>query len=225
MTWRSRLPTGRVSILRGTAVVGLALGAVAVLAGCTGVSPSGSSTTAAATSGAGSAGSGAAGGSGASSGSEGAGSATPTGGAGALDATAFSRACDELAPEATVTAAYPGMTATSKPRAPKKSDAAVIGSYDGTVCSWKNDSGTTMTLAVGRFSDASLTTLKNSLVTSSNPVPTYQGEGYFDLDGATGTAEAFTGDYWIVATSADPVFAEPGGAEPLVDAAIAALAS
>ena len=115
------------------------------------------------------------------------------------------------------------MIALSSPAAPKKSDAAVIGSYGGTVCSWKNAAGTTMTLAVGEFAPVSLTRLKNSLVTSSNQVPTYDGEGYFDLDGTTGTAEAFTGSYWVVATSADAAFSEPGGAEPLVDGAITAL--
>lgn len=212
----------RVSILRRVLVVSASAVAVTALvgtlAGCTTTPPTeaGASSTAAGS--AGSAPNGSATGAPAPS-------ATPTGGAGVLDATEFETSCDTLAPAATVSAAYPGMTALSSPDAPKKSDAAVIGSYGGTVCSWKNAAGTTMTLAVGRFSTASLTKLKNSLVTSSNPVPTYNGEGYFSLDGTTGTAEAFTGDYWVVATSADPTFGEPGGAEPLVDAAIAAVSA
>lgn len=149
-------------------------------------------------------------------------SPSPTGGAGALTATPLSVACDTLAPDAAVTAAYAGMAPVTEPDVPAKTDAAVIGAYEGTVCQWKSDTAV-MTLAVGRFDDDSLTRLKNSLIRTSNAVPTYDGEGYFDLVGTTGTAEAFTGSYWVVAVSDDPVFGEPGGAEPLVDAAITAL--
>ncbi|GAA4265073.1 hypothetical protein [Frondihabitans peucedani] len=204
MTAASGHSPARLAILRRIAVPALALASVGVLSGCTGTQPGAPTTSAAARP---------------------APSATPTGGAGALDATAFSEPCDQLVPETTIAASYAGMTALTKAAAPAKSDAAVIGAYGGTVCTWKNAAGTTMTLAVGRFSTASLTKLKNSLVVSSNPVPTYRGEGYFDLVGDQGTAEAFTGDYWVVATSADPTFGEPGGAEPLVDAAIASLSA
>ncbi|WP_286343910.1 hypothetical protein [Frondihabitans sucicola] len=207
MTAALRSSSVRVSILRRVAVGALVVAAATALAGCTTTPPS------SATSKAGSASDGSGGGAGSDSGDSEP-SATPTGGAGVLDASTFTMPCDTLVPAATVDAAYAGMNPLGSPDAPKKSDAAVIGSYDGTVCSWKNASGTTMTLAVGKFSPASLTRLKNSLVVSSNPVPTYDGEGYFTLDGATGTAEAFTSDYWVVATSADPTFGEPGGAEP-----------
>ena len=132
--------------------------------------------------------------------------------------------CTTLAPEATITSAYSGMSADSRAKAPQKTDAAVIKADDGSVCSWTDAStGATMTLAVGEYADASLTKLKNTLVTSSNPVPTYDGEGYFSLDGTVGTADAFADSYWVVAVSNSPVFQEPGGAEPLVDAAISAL--
>ncbi|KQQ27726.1 hypothetical protein ASF54_02845 [Frondihabitans sp. Leaf304] len=174
--------------------------AVLLLAGCTGAAPAASSSPTAPRA-----------------------SATPTGGAGALTATPLTVDCQTIAPDATVSAAYPGMTPEEKPTPPKASDAAVIGGYDGTVCGWTSTTGSSMTLAVGRFDNDSLTRLKNSLITSSNAVPTYDGEGYFDLVDGVGTAEAFTGSYWIVATSDDAVFGEPGGAEPLVDAAIAGL--
>ncbi|MCU1528760.1 MAG: hypothetical protein JWP75_2523 [Frondihabitans sp.] len=147
-------------------------------------------------------------------------SSKPTTSAPALVSTPLSIPCDTLVPAATVSSATPGMTAVAA-AAPANTDAAVISSYGGTVCSWKSASGDTMSLAVGQFDDASLTKLKNSLVTSSNPVPTYNGEGYFKLEGKTGTAEAFSGSYWIVAIS--DTFPEPGGAEPIVDAAISAL--
>jgi hypothetical protein len=221
MTRALRNSRVRVSMLRRVAVSALALAAVTALAGCTTTPPTAAGSTHAM---AGSATGAAQGGSGSGSG-QASPSATPTGGAGVLDAKPFSLPCATLAPKATVSSTYAGMIALSKAAAPKNSDAAVIGAYGGTVCSWKNASGTTMTLAVGDFSQASLTKLKNSLVVSSNQVPTYNGEGYFTLDGSIGTAEAFTGDFWVVATSDDPIFGEPGGAEPLVDGAIAAVKS
>ncbi|ARC57207.1 hypothetical protein AS850_08975 [Frondihabitans sp. 762G35] len=144
-------------------------------------------------------------------------------GVGALTSTPLTVPCDELAPAAAVSAAYGGMTLDGTPTAPADSDAAVIEAEGGTVCSWTGQAGATMTLAVGSFDKASLTTLKNSLVTTSNPVPTYHGEGYFQLDGTTGIAEAFSDPYWIVALSG--TFSEPGAAEPLVDQAISALAA
>jgi hypothetical protein len=129
--------------------------------------------------------------------------------------------CDTLAPAAAVSAATPGMVSVSEGSAPVDTDAAVIAAYRGTVCSWKSTTGDTMSLAVGQFDDTSLTKLKNSLVTSSTPVPTYNGEGYFSISGKTGTAEAFVGSYWVVAIS--DAFVEPGSAEPIVDSAITAL--
>jgi hypothetical protein len=222
MTAAIRTPSARLVILRRAAVALLALGAASTLAGCSATPPAKNASTVKAGSGSSPGTSQNGSGSGAGGSSP---SATPTGGAGVLESTPFSMPCDTLAPPATVSSTYSGMSALSKPSPPHDSDAAVIGEYGGTVCSWKNTSGTTMTLAVGKFSPISLTKLKNSLVVSSNQVPTYQGEGYFTLSGTTGTAEAFTGDFWVVATSADPIFGEPGGAEPLVDGAITALKS
>jgi len=219
MTAAIGTPSARVATLRRAAFVALVLVAASPLAGCTSTAPS---KTASVSVGAGSSSGSSPNGSGSGSGGAQP-TATPTGGAGVLQSTAFSMPCDTLAPPATVNSTYSGMSVLSQPSPPHDSDAAVIGEYGGTVCSWKNASGTTMTLAVGKFSPISLTKLKNSLVVSSTQVPTYQGEGYFTLAGTTGTAEAFTGDFWVVATSADPIFGEPGGAEPLVDGAIAAL--
>jgi hypothetical protein len=206
MTSASRLPLVRAAgrrPARRTAVATVALVALASLTGCTGAAtahPSGS----------------------ARAGATGAASPRPSG-VGALTSTPLSVPCDELAPTTSVATSYPGMTADGTPKAPADSDAAVITAEGGTVCSWTGKAGGTMTLAVGSFDTASLTTLKNSLVTTSNPVPTYHGEGYFQLEGTTGTAEAFSDPYWIVAISDQ--FGEPGAAEPLVDQAIRALAA
>lgn len=190
---------------RGAVLVGVAVGSCALLAGCTGSAPH-AATTPHATS--------------TTSGETP--TPTPTGAAGSssLDATPLSIPCSTLVPQATVSI-YQGMTADEKPHAPAQSDAAVIAADHGTLCSWTDAStGATMTLAVGQYTDSSLTRLKNALVTSSTQVPTYAGEGYFSLVGKTGTAEAFTGSYWVVAISDTAAFIEPGGAEPVVDAAL-----
>lgn len=150
---------------------------------------------------------------------------TPTASTPALDSTPLSIPCSTLVPASAVSV-YSGMTADASPTAPPRTDAAVIASDKGTVCSWKDAAdGSTMTVAAGSYSADSLTRLKNALVTSSTQVPTYQGEGYFTLSGTTGTAEAFTKSYWVVAISDTAAFSEPGGAEPVVDAALSALAA
>lgn len=210
MTAASRPRPFRLLVLAAVAIAG-----ASVLAGCTaGGAPASSASTSATGA--------STGGSKSAPGGEATATPTPTGGAGALTATPLSVDCSTLAPDATVTATYTGMASVASPVAPEKTDAAVIAAYGGTVCQWKS-SDATMTLAVGQFDDDSLTRLKNSLVRTSNAVPTYQGEGYFSLVDTTGTAEAFSGAYWIVAISDTPAFSEPGGAEPLVDSAIAAL--
>jgi hypothetical protein len=190
--------------VRALASTAALVGVAILVAGCTSAAPHASTTTGAAK---------------ASS------SGTPTdpasAGTDSLSATKLTMPCDTLAPAATVSASYAGMSLDTTATPPKDSDAEVIAAYDGTSCTWKDASGETMTLAVGQFGSDSITKLKNGLVTLSNPVPTYNGEGYFQLADDTGTAEAFSGSYWVVAIS--KTFGEPGTAEPLVDAAIAAV--
>jgi hypothetical protein len=208
MTTAPRNPTVRVV----TASIAL-LGAVALLTGCTSSgspkptsSPAASASHAATTE--------------PTAGSS-ASTPSPTATGDSLTSVPLALACSDLVPDSTITASYPGMTAVKIPVAPKKTDAAVIVAHDGTVCAWKGSDGKTMTLAVGQFVPDSLTRLKNTLITTSNPVPTYKVEGYFQLSGSTGTADAFPDPYWVVAISTS--FAEPGDAEPLVDAAVTSL--
>jgi hypothetical protein len=52
-------------------------------------------------------------------------------------------------------------------------------------------------------------------------VPTYEVEGYFEIDGAVGVAQAITSPYWVAMVS--PVFLEPGDAAPLMLSAVTAL--
>ena len=47
-------------------------------------------------------------------------------------------------------------------------------------------------------------------------VPTYGGVDYFEMKDGIGTANVFSGDYWIVARSVE--FFEPGDAESLITA-------
>ncbi len=95
-------------------------------------------------------------------------------------------------------------------------------SEKGIACSWINQtSGDTIEVAVAHLQSADSTAMKNDLVMSSKSVPTYQVEGYFSVKGTTGVAQAFPDPYWLTATST--VFLEPGDAQPLVAAAIAAL--
>ncbi len=97
----------------------------------------------------------------------------------------------------------------------------IVGS-DGVACQWENQSsGETIVVAVAQLAQIDLDTLKNELVMSSNAVPTYGDEGYFDVVDGRGEAEVFSGNYWIVATS--PAFLEPGDAVMIVEQAISAL--
>lgn len=92
----------------------------------------------------------------------------------------------------------------------------------GVVCRWLRESGGyTIDVSAARLSPAELTELKDEAYATSEMVPTYGEEAYFDP--ATGTATVFEGEYWLVVTS--PVFAEPGEPTDIVDSALAALAA
>ncbi|HOB58309.1 MAG TPA: hypothetical protein PKG61_11725 [Rhodoglobus sp.] len=94
--------------------------------------------------------------------------------------------------------------------------------HKGIACAWVNQtSGELIEISVANPGDTVLTAKKNELVTTSNPVPTYEVEGYFIVDNGVGTAQAFDDPYWIVATSS--LFFEPGDVAPLMAAAIANL--
>jgi hypothetical protein len=93
---------------------------------------------------------------------------------------------------------------------------------NGTACRWVNaSSGESIDAAVATIPEPELTALKNDAVGSSNSVPTYGVEGYFEVDGGIGRAQAFSGSNWIILEST--AFFEPGDAATLMAAAIAAL--
>jgi hypothetical protein len=102
------------------------------------------------------------------------------------------------------------------------STAAKILGLNGLACSWINQtSGDTISVSVANLPDSTLTDIKNGLVSTSNSVPTYEVEGYFTVAGGVGAANAFSGSYWISASSAD--FGEPGDAAPIIAAALSGL--
>jgi hypothetical protein len=102
------------------------------------------------------------------------------------------------------------------------SDAAKAKAEQGIACRWQNQSsGTTIDISVAHLDSASIEALKNAAVTQSTMVPTYGDEAYFTTSAGTGTAIAFQGDYWLVATSVE--FLEPGDPADLINAALGQL--
>jgi hypothetical protein len=93
---------------------------------------------------------------------------------------------------------------------------------NGIACSWINlTGGQTIEVTAAHLSAAQLAQRSNDLVATSNPVPTYEVEGYFIVEGGVGVAQAFDPPYWVTASSV--VFFEPGDVTPIMAAALAAL--
>jgi hypothetical protein len=90
-------------------------------------------------------------------------------------------------------------------------------SYDGVACGWLNQSsGEVIEVSVAMPNEALANTLKDSALASGTIVPTYgsapEVEGYFSP--STGTAQVFSGGYWVAVSSPDMI--EPGDAERIV---------
>ncbi|WIB76112.1 hypothetical protein DEJ28_10525 [Curtobacterium sp. MCPF17_002] len=129
-----------------------------------------------------------------------------------------SETCGELLPSGSLDV-YGKTFAIDRDYAPEKgSPAARIAEQRGRVCRWAatDDAATTITLAVADLPEKSLTNLKDALYERGGSVPTYRVEGYFSLADGVGRADAFADPYWITASS--PLFSEPGGAQPVIDA-------
>lgn len=111
---------------------------------------------------------------------------------------------------------------TETPEVAPGSQAARALEFSGIACTWINESsGEVLTVSAANLSSDVLTEIGNTLVSSSNSVPTYDVEGYFQLVGDTGEAEVISGSYWVAATST--AFFEPGDAVPVVSAALTGL--
>lgn len=100
--------------------------------------------------------------------------------------------------------------------------AAEAAAAGGMTCRWVHEtSGIALDVSVAQLSPAAATARKNALVQSSNSVPTYGVEAYFQVVGDTGEAQAFPDPYWVSIVS--PALFEPGDATPLMAAAVDAV--
>ncbi len=94
----------------------------------------------------------------------------------------------------------------------------------GVACRWVFESGGgTMDVSVARLPEERITELKNEAFASSQMVPTYGEEAYFEVEGGVGTAIVFQGRFWMVVSS--EAFAEPGEPTEIIESALAALAA
>jgi hypothetical protein len=103
---------------------------------------------------------------------------------------------------------------------------AAAGAVDagGVACRWVLESGGgTMDLSVAQLPDDDILQLKNEAFASSQMVPTYGDEAYFEVEGGVGTAIVFQGRFWMVVSS--EAFAEPGEPTEIIDSALSALAT
>ena len=130
--------------------------------------------------------------------------------------TAVDKSCDQVLTADDVYDLNPNMGVD--PGYSASSEAAVTAtSYDGISCGWLNEtSGEVIEVSVAMPNDTLANTLKDAALAGGEIVPTYGSaptvEGYFSA--ATGTAQVFTGGYWVAVTSPDMI--EPGDAERIM---------
>lgn len=146
-----------------------------------------------------------------------AGSATPTPTPTGPTTVPVTITCDRLLTPTQLYDFNPNYAADPAYAPEKGSDAALIVSYSGRACGWVNlSSKSKIEIAVAHLGAADIEKLKNGLVLTTPSVPTYGGVDYFARKNNVGTANVFSGDYWIVARSVE--FFEPGDAARLIDA-------
>lgn len=133
----------------------------------------------------------------------------------------FSADCDQLVPPSALTGLFADFHRVGTYVPPTGSPGAAVLEAKGTVCGWQNAQNQTLMVAVAQLDAVTLLAMKNHLVTVSHWVPTYEVEGYFQVLSGVGEAQVFQDPYWIVTTSVK--YAEPGEAQPVVAAVLAAL--
>ena len=100
--------------------------------------------------------------------------------------------------------------------------AAAAVAAKGTACRWVNQtSGETIDISVAELNEKTLATAKSDAEASSDSSGAWGSGSYFGVSGGVGTAEAFSGAYWITASSA--AFLEPADVGSLIDAAVGAV--
>jgi hypothetical protein len=136
--------------------------------------------------------------------------------------TPINLSCSELVSPQDIYDFNPNFALIDSAEAAPGSQAARALDFLGLACTWVNESsGETLTISAANLTPEALTEIGNELVSSSNSVPTYDVEGYFQLVGNVGEAEVVSGSYWVTATST--AFFEPGDAAPVIAAALSGL--
>ena len=130
--------------------------------------------------------------------------------------------CDQLVSRQTIYDFNPNFGLQSDYAPQAGSTAAAITAKKGIACSWLHQtSGDTLQVAVANLPEADIAARKSALTSSSHPVGDFGADGYFTTTGGAGVAEAFTGSFWIVASST--FFGEPAEAAAIVNAAAKSL--
>lgn len=148
--------------------------------------------------------------------------ATPTPTKTAEPSTPVTITCEQLVPNDIMYAFDPNFSYQPDFTPAEGSLAAEAVANDGIACLWVHQtSGATIEMSAAHPPAEALNDRMNDLVVSSNSVPTYGVEGYFQLNGTIGEAQAFPLPYWVTAVS--PAFFEPGDPAPIIAAMVTAL--
>jgi hypothetical protein len=132
--------------------------------------------------------------------------------------------CDELVDPDAVYAFNPNLALIGDWTPDAGTPAADALDAGGVACRWVFESGGgTMDISAARLPEERITELKNEAFASSQMVPTYGDEAYFEVEGGVGTAIVFQDRFWMVVSSL--AFAEPGEPTEIIDSALAALAA
>ena len=132
------------------------------------------------------------------------------------EGTAVDKSCDQVLTADDVYELNPNYS--PDPGYSATSDTAVTATtYSGLSCGWVNQSsGEVIEVSLAMPNEVLANTLKDAALAGGEIVPTYGSapdvEGYFSAD--TGTAQVFSGGYWVAVTSPDMI--EPGDAERIV---------
>lgn len=147
----------------------------------------------------------------------------PTDTAAPAEPTPVDIPCAELVPSQTMYDFNPNFSLIDPWTPSSGSPAADAVAAEGVACRWQNDtSGEVIDVSVAALDATALEERANDAYTHSTMVPTYGGdEGYFAVTDGVGEAIVFQGEHWVVVSSS--YFLEPGDAEPIVAAVLAAL--
>jgi hypothetical protein len=129
-------------------------------------------------------------------------------------------ACDALVPAQALYDFNPNFSVDPSYSPEANTLPATIAADRGAACGYVNQtSGEVIEVAVAHLEAAELQKAKDAAAASGAPVSAYGGDaGYFAVESGHGQAQAFTGEYRIVARST--AFEEPGDHASLVSAIV-----